>query len=139
AVHLAVRAKAPPYLFAAGPGRLARRALASGHAGIFLQLVGAVERRDVRRGRQAGPDTEAGDRRAARQHRTHLVLVEAAAGEDRRASETALVENAADPDRLRREVAAINPDRFDLYPERLEARRQCHDLPRGGVRVVSID
>ena len=38
---------APPNLLASGPGCLAFRPLAAGRAGIFLQLVCAIERRGV--------------------------------------------------------------------------------------------
>ena len=65
--HPAVRAVAAPDLLAARPGRLAGRALAPRQPGIFLQLVGAVERRHVGRRRQAGADAEAVDRRAGSQ------------------------------------------------------------------------
>ena len=66
--HAAVRPVAAPDLLAARPGRLAGRALAPRQPGIFLKLVGAVERRHVGRSGQAGADAEAVDRRAGSEH-----------------------------------------------------------------------
>src|SRR5205807_6026523 len=77
--HAAVGAVAPPDLLAAGPSDFAERALAARETGIFLQLVGAIERRNIRGCGQAGADPEAVDRRARAQHRVDCVLVEAAA------------------------------------------------------------
>ena len=57
---------APVHLLAARPGRLAFAALAPRPAGVFLQLVGAIQRGRVGRRGQAGADAEAVDRRAAR-------------------------------------------------------------------------
>ena len=78
----AVRPIAAPDLLASRPCRLAGRPLAPGDAGVFLQLVGAVERRHVGRRGQAGADAEAVDRRAGLHDLGDGVLVEPAAGED---------------------------------------------------------
>ncbi len=60
-------------LLAAGPGGLAFRAFAARLAGVFHQLVGAIE---------AGADAESVDRRALRQQSGDLVLVKVATAED---------------------------------------------------------
>ena len=93
--HAAVRPVPAPDLLAAGPGRLAGGALAPRQPGIFLELVGAVERRHIRRRRQAGADAEAIDR--ARPPRTIFgkpVLIKAAAGKDAHIREPAVVQDA---------------------------------------------
>src|SRR5581483_1221342 len=122
-LHAAVRAVLPPDLLAAGPGRLAGRSLAAWEAGVLLELVGAVEGRHVERGREAGADAEAVDRRLFRCEARKLALVEAAAGEDGDVAEAAVVE----------------PDASDGDAGSLQARRQRDDLVRRALGVIGVD
>ena len=61
---------------------------------IFLQLVGAVERRHVGRRRQAGADAEPSMGAPARSISAIAVLVEPAAGKDVDIGQPAVVEDA---------------------------------------------
>src|SRR5262249_27561681 len=105
--HAAVRLEAAPYLLAARPGGFAGRALAPRHAGVFLELVGAIEPRRVARCGRTASDAEPGEGRARADHRRDRILIDAATGEDGHVTEPALVEDA--PHRLgqRDEVAAV--------------------------------
>ena len=105
--HAAVGAVAAPDLLAAGPSDFAERPLAARETGIFLQLVGAIERRNIRGCGQAGADPEAVDRRVRAQHRVDRVLVEAAAREDGHIGEPALVENSSHLLGQRDQIAAV--------------------------------
>src|SRR5690606_36019968 len=93
---------------AAGPGRLARRALAPREARIFLKLVGAIERRKIEGSRQARADAEAIDRRLRLDHGAQFLLVYAAACEDRHIAEPARVEDLSHAPRKRDEIAAVD-------------------------------
>ena len=93
--HAAVRPVAAPDLLAARPRRLADGLLAPRQPGIFLELVGAVERRHVGRRRQAGADAEAVDRRTGPQQFGDAVLVEPAACKNAHVGKSAVIEDAA--------------------------------------------
>src|SRR6516164_11561227 len=80
--HAAVSVIASPDLLASGPGRFSCRALAARQTSIFLQLVGTVERRRVERRHQAGPNTDAIDRRFFARECRQRVLVDPAAHKD---------------------------------------------------------
>src|SRR5208282_525667 len=108
--HSAVRPKSPPNLLSPWPSRLARRMLSPGHAIVFLKLVGAVQRRPVRGGCQAGANAEAINRRAASLKRREFVLVEAAARKNGDAWKAALIENAPDGLGKRDQIAAVETD-----------------------------
>src|SRR5262249_3513159 len=64
ASHAAVGTHAPPHLLAARPGGFAGGALAPRQAGIFLELVDAIEPGRVGGGGETAADAEAVDRRA---------------------------------------------------------------------------
>ena len=105
--HPAIRSVPAPHLLAPRPRRLAGRTLAPRQPGVFLKLVGAVERRHVGRGGQAGADAEAVDRRAGAEHVSDAVFVEPAACKDRHLGQPTVVEDAADALGQRDEIAAV--------------------------------
>ena len=94
----AVGVVAPIDLLAARPGRLALATLAPRPAGIFLQLVGAVQRRRIG-GRWSGWCRRQSRRSARRRaHKCQqCVLVEAAAGENTDSPQPARIEDRRAP------------------------------------------
>src|SRR5262249_18579196 len=105
--HAAVRLEAAPHLLAARPGGFAGRALAPRHAGVFLELVGAIEPRRVGRSGQTASYAEPVDGRARADHMRDRILIDATAGEDGHVTEPALVEDAPYVLGQRDEVAAV--------------------------------
>ena len=73
---------APIDLLAAWPRRLAFTSLPTRTPGVFLELVGTIERRRVGRRGQAGADAETVDRRACAAHRQQAMFVETATDKD---------------------------------------------------------
>src|SRR6516164_9818674 len=128
-----------PDLFATRPCRLALRALAPCGPGIFLELVGTIEGRGVRRGRQAGPDTVRIDRCTSARQFEQSVLVEATAGDDLDGLQPTLVEDPANFCRVLAEVAAVDTHTGDRNSFRRQSWCQGHDTPRGALGVVGID
>ncbi len=137
--HAAVRAVAAPDLLAARPGRLAGGALAPRQPGIFLQLVGAVERRRVLGGDEARADAVAADRGAGAHQRRELVLVQAAADEDVHIREPAVVENPPHRPGERGEIAAVDAHGAHRDAVGLELRRQRDHLAGRRLGVVGVD
>ena len=95
AAHAAVAVIGAPYLLAAGPGDLAFGQFAARLAGIFLQLVGAVERGRIDRRVEIDADAEAVDRRLGRHHRLQHIFVDAAADQDDDVLQPAGIEDGA--------------------------------------------
>ena len=138
--HAAVRSVSAPDLLAARPRRLAGRALAARQTGIFLELVGTVERGRVGRRRQAGADAEAVDRRAGSNDFGDVVLIEPAACENGNTSKArrhrecgARCATSAIRSPLSSRTAA-DGDAAGGKP-----RRQRNDLSRSGLGVVGVD
>src|SRR5262249_29804522 len=77
-----IGAVTPPALFSSGPRDLALRKLAPWLAGIFLELIGAIERGRVDRGVKVDADTESIDWRFRRRHHLQHVLIDTAAHQD---------------------------------------------------------
>src|SRR6516165_6751142 len=102
---------ASPDLLASGPGRFSCRALAARQTGIFLQLVGTVERRRVERRHQAGPNTDAIDRRFFAREFRKRALVDSAAYKDPGIVEPARVQNPAHALCKCGQIAAVDPYR----------------------------
>jgi len=80
--HAAVGIMRAEHLLAPGPGGLAFRTLAACTAGVFLQLVGAIEKRHVARRIDAGADAKTIYRRTRAQHVAQRAFVEVAAGKN---------------------------------------------------------
>ena len=80
-----------PHLFAAGPRRLAGRVFAARQACVFLQLIGAVERRNIGRRGQACADAEGVDRCTGAEHFADIIFIEAAARQDAYILETTFI------------------------------------------------
>src|SRR3990172_6597577 len=136
--HDAARVVLAEDLLASGPGGLALRALAPRAAGVFLELVGAVEVGRVVRGAHVRADAEAVNRRAAREQDAHDVFIEIAAGEDAHLPQPAVVQYPAHVARVRREIAAVQAHGLDRDALAREARREPHDLLRRGLGVVGV-
>src|SRR5262249_46957881 len=108
---------APVHLPAPRPCGLALRALAPWHAGVLLQLVGAVEIGSVGRRVEPRPDAEAVDGCAGRDQRRHRILIQVAARDYRHLRQAAPIDHPAPPPGELAEVAAVEsyaaePDAF---------------------------
>ncbi|GBD41042.1 hypothetical protein HRbin39_00417 [bacterium HR39] len=126
-------------LLAAGQGGLALGQLAAGPAGVFHQLVGAVERGPVVGGGQTRADAVAVDGHALGQVTRDHVLVDAAAREDAHLRKPALVEDAPHPAGVLGEIARVDAHAVDADAFRGELRRELHHLPGGALGVVGVD
>ena len=85
--------------------------LSSGHAVIFLEFVGAIERGKINGCRQARADPEPVDRSATFTEVYEFGLVDAAASEDFDVCEAALIEDTPNAFGKLDEIAAVEPDR----------------------------
>src|SRR5690606_11449615 len=95
---------------------LAGRALAPRPAGVFLQLVRAVERRCIRRCIECRAYAVAVDRRAPLDETGDVVLGQPSAREDTDARAARAVEDAPHGPGERIEVAAVDAHRVDREP-----------------------
>src|SRR5262249_62091674 len=93
ASHATVGARAAPPLLAPRPGGFAGGAFAPRQAGIFLELVNAIEPRRVGRCGQTAADAEAVDRRARSDNGRNHTLVDGAAGENRDLLQPAIIQD----------------------------------------------
>ena len=125
---------APVHLLAPRPGGLALAALAPGLSGVFLQLVGAIERRNVRRGGKAGADAEAVDRRAIRAQRLQAVSHPARRWQRSDALQPRIVQNGAHGAGMRRQGRHYPAARRRQDALRRQARGQSRDDTRAAPR-----
>src|SRR5215470_4601655 len=139
ASHAAVGARAAPHLLAPRPGGFAGGAFATRQAGIFLELVNAIEPWRVGRGGQTAADAEAVYRRARSDDVRNHTLVDAAAGEDRDLLQSALIQDTAHLFRERDQVAAVETHTGDRNARSLEPGSERDDFARGRLGVVGVD
>src|SRR5262249_6698992 len=131
--HAAVRLEAAPHLLAARPGGFAGRALAPRHAGVFLELLGAIQPRRVGRRGQTASDAEPVDGRACADHMRDRILIDAAAGKDGHVTQPALVEDAPYVLGQRDKVAAVEAHTAHRDARGFEPRYERDDLTRRGL------
>ena len=113
--------------------------LAARQSGIFLQLIGAVERGRIGGGRKVRADAISIDRRIGLFQCHEPVLVETAAREDRHVGKPTLIENAPHAFGKRNQIAAVEAHAADTDTGSLQPRRKRHDLSGRGLGVVGID
>src|SRR5437763_7241417 len=124
--HAAVRRVAAPDLLAARPGRLADGALSSRKPRVFLQLVDAVERGNVRGSGEARAHSETVDGCAGANKFGKAVLGQPSACEYAHLAQSASVENAAHAFGECNQVTAVEAHRTDADAARAQARSKCN-------------
>src|SRR5262249_4042134 len=108
-------------------------------AGIFLELINAIEPRRVGRRGQTAADAEAVDRRARSDDVRNHALVDAAAGEDGHLPQPALIQDAPYLFRQRGQVAAVETHTGDRNARSLEPGSERDHFARGRLGVVGVD
>ena len=135
----AVQPVVAPHLLASGPCGLAGRSLAPRQARVLLQLVGAVEGRDVEGCREAGADAEAVDWSLLPGRLDEFPLIDAAAREDGDVLEPTVVQDAPHAVDERDQVAAVQSHAANLDAFRFQPRREGDHRPRRRLGVIGID
>src|SRR6185437_13650260 len=128
-----------PHLLAPRPGRLALRQFAPRRAGIFLQLIRAIERGRIDRGVEIYAYAVAVDRRLLAQHALQHVLVDAAADQYDDTVQPAGVEDGAHLARLRSEVAGVDAHAANGDAVGRKLGRERDDFARAGFGIVGVD
>jgi len=113
--------------------------LAAGSAGIFLELVGAVECRRIRGGGQARADAEPIDGHAISREHGKLIFIEPAAREDSHFSQATSVQDGAHATRVVGEITAIEANTTNGDTVGREAPRERNDASGGLLGIVGID
>ena len=117
---------------------LCRRALAARQSGVFLQLVGAVERRDVGRRGEAGADAETVDRRLRREQASDASSSRPPLAKIDLGQSTLLQDGAHAFDRPARSPLSMRTARM-VMPRGGKLWRQRHHFMRRRLAVVGVE